>query len=59
MNGVVTLIATGKTENKGSVIKYAGVAKRTWGKTTEDIEEELKKDRDSWGGQTTSLKHSR
>jgi len=29
------------------------------GKTTEDIKEELKKDRDSWGRQTTSLKHPR
>ena len=28
-------------------MEYAGIAKGTWGKTTEEIEEELKKDRDS------------
>ncbi len=48
VNGVVTLVPAGSKGKKRSVMEYAGIATGTWGKTTGDIEEELKKDRDSW-----------
>ncbi|ASQ91469.1 hypothetical protein CHL67_11530 [Prosthecochloris sp. GSB1] len=48
MNGVVTLVPAGRKGNRRSVMEYAGIAKGAWGKTTGDIEEELRKDRDSW-----------
>ena len=48
MNGVVTLVPAGRKGKKLSVMEYAGIAKGAWGKTTKDIDEELKKDRDSW-----------
>lgn len=48
MNGVVTLVPTGRKGRKRSVMEYAGVTKGTWSKTTEEIDKELKRDRDSW-----------
>ena len=48
MNGVVTLVPAGRKGNKRSVMEYAGVARGTWGKTTEEIDKELKRDQDSW-----------
>ncbi|MCW8814682.1 MAG: AbrB/MazE/SpoVT family DNA-binding domain-containing protein [Chlorobium sp.] len=47
-NVVIALMPHGRKERKRSVMDYAGIARGTWGKTIAEIEEELKRDRESW-----------
>ncbi|NTU96606.1 MAG: AbrB/MazE/SpoVT family DNA-binding domain-containing protein [Chlorobiaceae bacterium] len=46
--GIVTLVPVGRKGKKRSALDYAGIARGVWGDTAEEIEMELKKDRDSW-----------
>jgi AbrB family looped-hinge helix DNA binding protein len=47
-NGVITLVPASRPQKRQSVLSYAGIARGTWGETTDEIEAELKEGRDSW-----------
>ncbi|NTV66326.1 MAG: AbrB/MazE/SpoVT family DNA-binding domain-containing protein [Chlorobaculum sp.] len=47
-NGVITLTPATRAPKQQSALSYAGIARGTWGETTDEIEAELKESRDSW-----------
>lgn len=47
-NGVITLTPATRAQKRQSALSYAGIARGTWGETTDEIEAELKESRDSW-----------
>jgi AbrB family looped-hinge helix DNA binding protein len=47
-NGVITLIPATRAQKQQSALSYAGIARGLWGETTDEIEAELNKSRNSW-----------
>jgi len=47
INGIVILTPVNRLD-KRSILSYAGIAHGLWGKTTEDIDDFIRNERDSW-----------
>lgn len=47
VNGVITITPTGSTAAR-PLADFAGVARGVWGETDEEIEEQIRADRESW-----------
>jgi len=48
INGIVTLTPEKRLQKKSSILDYAGIGKGLWGEKTEDIDDFIHNERDSW-----------
>ncbi|WP_295992970.1 AbrB/MazE/SpoVT family DNA-binding domain-containing protein [Rugamonas sp.] len=48
IDGVVTLMPSRRVDSAISIMDYAGIGKGAWGKTADEIEANLARDRASW-----------
>lgn len=48
INGIVTLTPEKRLKNKKSILSYAGIGKGLWGKSTEEIDDFIRHERESW-----------